>query len=378
MSCVSISGAVLIVVLLSVPQLISADDILAILTQPRDRMLVFRETSGQETAIQSVSEWKRRRDSILDAFQQIAGPFPGPERRVPLDVKVLGEDDCGTYLRRRIEYSSEPGGRTPAYLLIPKDLLNRDDHSAPAVLCLHPTNNEIGVKVVVGLGGKPNRQYASELAERGYVTLAPSYPLLADYQPDLKALGWESGTMKGIWDASRGLDLLDSLPFVRTGRYGVIGHSLGGHNAVFTALFDDRLQVVVSSCGLDSFLDYYGGAESVWEAEKGWTQTRYMPRLREYRGRLTEIPFDFPELIASLAPRRVLIIAPLHDSNFRHDSVDRIVNAARPVFELHAAGDQLQVEHPDCDHDFPPEMRERAYVLFDQVLKASSKEPAKN
>ena len=42
----------------------------------------------------------------------------------------------------------------------------------------------------------------SELAERGYVTLAPNYPLLAKYQPDLKALGWQSGTAtlkNGTW-----------------------------------------------------------------------------------------------------------------------------------------------------------------------------------
>ena len=164
--------------------------------------------------------------------------------------------------------------------------------------------------VVVGLGDRPNRQYASELAERGYVTLAPNYPLLARYQPDLKALGWESGTLKAVWDNIRGLDLLESLPFVKPGAFGAIGHSLGGHNAVYTSVFDERIKVVVSSCGLDSFLDYYGGDEKVWLPEKGWTQTRYMPRLAEYRGRLAEIPFDFHELIGALAPRHVLIDRP--------------------------------------------------------------------
>jgi len=66
------------------------------------------------------------------------------------------------------------------------------DKPAPAVLCLHPTENTIGHKVVVGLGGKENRQYASELAERRFVTLSPNYVQLANYQPDLKALGYES------------------------------------------------------------------------------------------------------------------------------------------------------------------------------------------
>jgi hypothetical protein len=218
------------------------------------------------------------------------------------------------------------------------------------------------------VGGKPNRQYASELAERGFVTLAPNYPLLAKYQPDLKALGWQSGTLKAVWDNIRGLDLLESLPYVRAGSFGAIGHSLGGHNAVFTSVFDGRIRVVVTSCGLDSFLDYYSGDEKMWQPQKGWTQTRYMPRLASYRGRLREIPFDFHELIGALAPRHVLIIAPQHDHNFQAASVDRIVQAARPVYELHGAAERLQLEHPDCAHDFPPEMREMAYRLFQERL----------
>ena len=167
----------------------------------------------------------------------------------------------------------------------------------------------------------------------------------------------------------RGLDLLESLPFVKPGGFGAIGHSLGGHNSVYTAVFDDRIKAVVSSCGLDSFLDYYGGDEKIWQPEKGWCQTRYMPRLAGYRGRLEDIPFDFHELIGALAPRHVLIIAPLKDRNFQADSVDRIAAAARPVFKLYGHPDRLRVEHPDCEHDFPQEMREAAYELFDAVLR---------
>jgi len=33
---------------------------------------------------------------------------------------------------------------------------------------------------------------------------------------------------------------------VDTNRIGVIGHSLGGHNSIFTAFFDKRLKAVVS------------------------------------------------------------------------------------------------------------------------------------
>ncbi len=334
----------------------------------RDDPLAFHGADGAAHRVQTREEWQLRRAEILQAMQSVAGPLPGAEKRCALDVQIEEEFDAGDHLRRKITYASEPGGRARAYLLIPKAALE-GKAKFPAVLCLHPTNNEAGNRTVVEEGIKANRAYAVELTRRGYVTLAPAYPLLADYQPDLQALGYASGTMKAIWDNIRGLDLLDAMPCVQHGAYGAIGHSLGGHNAVYTAVFDPRIKVVVSSCGLDSYRDYYGGKPELWTHGKGWCQDRYMPRLADYQGRLAEIPFDFHELIAALAPRRVLLCAPLGDANFHWQSVDKIAAAALPVFKLHDAAENLRVLHPDCPHDFPAEVREQAYAWLDSVLK---------
>jgi predicted dienelactone hydrolase len=339
---------------------------------PREDLLLWRNEANVILPVHTVADWQRRRAEVVRGMEAVMGPLPGAEKRVALDVRVVEEVDCGSYVRRLITYQSEPdagaaSGRTPAYLCIPKAALT-SQRKFPAVLCLHPTDNQTGHGVVVGVGGRPNRQYASELAERGYVTIAPNYPHLAAYRPDLKALGYASGTMKAVWDNIRALDVLETLPFVRPGRFGAIGHSLGGHNAVYTAVFEPRIAVVVSSCGLDSYLDYYAGNPAVWQPGKGWCQERYMPRLAEYAGRLEQIPFDFHELIGALAPRPVFISAPLRDSNFKWDSVDRIVAAAARVYALHGKAGNLAVAHPDCPHDFPDEMRARAYALFDRVL----------
>jgi dienelactone hydrolase len=347
--------------LLVTPLIYSEDVIPKIRDLSRTNLLEHRAADGIVKQAQTATEWKARKTEVLAAFQKVAGPLPGNEKRCALDVKIESETDCGTYTRRLITYASEPGSRTPAYLCIPK--FASDTKPAPAVLCLHPTDNQIGHGVVVGLGGKPNRQYATELAERGFITIAPNYPHLAAYKPDLKALGYASGTMKAIWDNIRALDVLDSLPYAKHESYATIGHSLGGHNSIYTALFDDRLKVIASSCGFDSFLDYYGGNI------KGWTQERYMPRLADYLGKPQYIPFDFYELIACLSPRTVFICAPLKDGNFKHDSVARIVEAARPVFQLHGARDNLHLTQPDCEHDFPDEAREAAYLLITDTLR---------
>lgn len=334
----------------------------------RDNLLEYHRADGTVGAVTAVAEWANRRAEIVRGMEAVMGKLPGAEKRCKLEPKdEEAEVDCGKYVRRLVTYASEPNSRVPAYLLIPKDAL-KENRKAPAALCLHGTDNVVGHGTVVGLSKRPNRNTAEELANRGYVCLAPSYPLLANYQPDVKKLGWESGTLKAVWDNVRGLDYLETLPFVNAKAVGVIGHSLGGHNAVFTAVFDERLKVVVSSCGLDSFLDYYGGKEEHWLPEKGWCQTRYMLKLASYKGKLTDIPFDFHELIGALAPRDVLIIAPKEDSNFKADSVDRIAKAAAEVYKLHGKANKLRVEHPDGGHDFPPAMRELAYKLFDQML----------
>ena len=122
------------------------------------------------------------------------------------------------------------------------------------------------------------------------MTIAPSYPLLAKYQPDVFKLSYAGGTMKAIWDNRRALDLLDSMREARHGAYGAIGHSLGGHNSVFTALFDQRIKGIVTSCGFDSFRDYYGGDPKNWE-HGGALLGSLHARLAKYRGRL-ERSFD--------------------------------------------------------------------------------------
>src|ERR1043166_2563661 len=322
----------------------------------RTNLLVYHDKSGEPKQVTSRADWQKRRAEILRGMKQIMGPLPGKEKRCPLDVKIEEEGDVGSHVRRLISYASEPGGRVPAYLLIPRAALHTKK-KFPAVLALHPTDMEFGHRVVVEELRASYRAYARDLAERGIVVLAPAYPLMAKYQPDLKALGYQSGTMKAIWDNIRGLDYLETLPFVRRGKFGAIGHSLGGHNAIYTAVFDERIRAVVSSCGFDSFVDYMDGNI------KGWTSERYMPKLLEFQDRLTDVPVDFYELIGALAPRRVLICAPLGGTNVKWHSGHGIVAAGRPIYRLYGLPEYLRVEHPHGGHDFPPAMREEAYPL---------------
>lgn len=328
-----------------------------------DPQVVFR---GQLQPLETAADAALRREHSLAGMSLAMGPLPAADRRCPLDMQVLSEEATLQYRRLRITFQAEPGDRVPAWLLLPGNTSEPSATAGPAMLCLHQTTG-IGKGEPAGLGGLPNLHYAHELAERGFVCLVPDYPSFGDYAWDFKTQGshYASGSMKAIWNNLRAVDLLQSLPQVDPDRIGCIGHSLGGHNTLFTAAFDQRIRAAVTSCGFTGFHDYYGGKLA------GWTSDRYMPRIRELYGNdPNRVPFDFAEVLTAIAPRALFVSAPVNDDNFDNAGVRRVMQAVTGTWQLYGAtSDAVVAEYPECAHDFPPETRERVYEWLRKRLE---------
>ncbi len=321
--------------------------------------LLAATAARSEPKALDAKEWVVRRERILANVQLVMGPLPDERDKVPLDVKVSEVVELPHYIRKKLTFAVEKDDRVPAYLLIPK----RREGKLPGVLVLHQTI-AIGKGEPAGLGTQENKRIGVHLVERGFVCLCPDYPSFGEYRYDFAKSKYKSGSMKAIWNNRRALDLLASLPEVDAERLGCIGHSLGGHNTMFTALFDSRIKACVSNCGFTSFSKYYGGKL------KGWTSARYMPLIAsKYGMKPDKMPFDFPELVSALAPRAFLAVAPLHDDNFEVSGVRDCIAAARPVYDLLHAKEKLKAHYPDCKHDFPAESRKIAYEWLDRWLK---------
>ncbi len=330
----------------------------------RSNLLIYRTPRGTLRHIrrENLFDWGRRRFQILRNMEKVMGPLPGPQRRVPLDVQIVEEVDTQYYRRIKLFYTADPGDRVPAYLLVPL----RVKLPAPAVLVLHQTNPH-GKDELVGLAGRANRRYADELAREGFVCLVPDYPSFGEYRYDFRTHPeYVSGTMKAIWNNIRAIDLLESRPEVDRDAIAAFGHSLGGHNALFTAAFDQRIRAVVTSCGFTAFPNYYGGNL------RGWTSDRYMPRIRTaYAMDPKRMPFDFHEVLAAIAPRPLFVNAPLNDGNFDNAGVREVIAAVRPVYRLFGAVDRLVVVYPNSGHDFPEREKRQAYRWLKAVLTRS-------
>ncbi|NUQ64003.1 MAG: alpha/beta fold hydrolase [Pirellulales bacterium] len=324
------------------------------------KLMVYWKESGKEHPVASPADWEIRRRQVLKGIEEAMGPLPDRSKLPPLDMRSLDEKQGEGFRRLKIDFVSEGTDRVPAYLFLPVDL--KPSERRPGIMALHQTVTQ-GKEEPAGIKGSDNLDYGSELAGRGYVVLVPDYPSFGEYQYDFNADSYVSGSMKGIFNHMRAVDLLQSRTEVDPERIGVIGHSLGGHNAMFVGAFDPRIKVIVSSCGWTPFHDYYGGKIA------GWTSDRYMPSLRDvYQLNPDRVPFDFYEIVAAFAPRAFFSNSPLGDTNFDYHGIQKAEPKAREIYKLLGAEDKLKVVYPDAPHDFPPAVRKEAYEFIDKTL----------
>ena len=323
--------------------------------------------------VKSVKDWQKERSRVILAMQEAMGKLPERRKTNDFDMMVTDSVPRGDHYRLSVNFLVAENERVYAYLYLP--LKTSASQKFPAMLALHGTGPE-GKRYIDGEIPGKDYAYAKELAQRGYVVIAPDYPSMgeaADY--NFETDRYESGTMKGIFNHIRCVDLLQSLACVDSKRIGVIGHSLGGHNAIFAGAFDKRLKVVVSSCGW-TLMDYYDIGEAAikrYGHRLGpWAQDRYMPLLRtKFNFDPQKIPFDFDEVIATIAPRAFFSNSPIGDSNFDVKGVVKGAANVLGIYRLFNAGNNFKVIYPDTKHYFSSEAREEAYRFIDQALRST-------
>lgn len=326
----------------------------------KQNLLIVANATGKLEPISTSQQWQTRRGHILQAMQQVMGPWAGLNNRAAMRSERIERVETTYYVQEKWKLEVEPNDWLPCYLLLPKKVTR----PTPAMLCLHQTNKPLGKKSVVGLGDKPDQHYAKELASQGYICLCPDYPNMGEYKCNPYDMKYQSTTMKAIYNHSRCVDFLLTREEVDAKRIGVIGHSLGGHNAIFLAAFDERLRCVISSCGFCSFARYMKGDLT------GWSHDGYMPIIRtEFDRNPAKVPFEFTEVLASLAPRPFFTCSPTGDSNFDVTGVKDCVAAALPVYKLWDAEKKLVAEYPQAGHEFHEETRKKAYRFLQEVMK---------
>ena len=135
------------------------------------RLMEYLSPDGRLLPVRTAEDWAIRRRQIIAGMEAAMGPLPDRSKLLPLDVKILGRLEGDGFVRLEITYLAEENDRVPALLYLPKN--RPGGRRVPALMALHPTSRHGKKGVAIKENARPNRGYATELAQRGYVVLAP-------------------------------------------------------------------------------------------------------------------------------------------------------------------------------------------------------------
>jgi pimeloyl-ACP methyl ester carboxylesterase len=186
----------------------------------------------------------------------------------------------------------------------------------------------------VGLNpNQPQRDFALQLARRGFVTLAIGTPGGDARRPEFGAahcqpLSFHAYVAANCWHA------LANRPEVDAKRIGIVGHSYGGKWAMFgAALWDKFAAVAVSDPGIvfdetkpnvNYWEPWYLGFDSDHPRPKAGIPTEDNPRTGAYK-KMIESGRDLQELHALIAPRPFLVSGGSEDPPSRWVALNHAV-----------------------------------------------------
>jgi dienelactone hydrolase len=319
--------------------------------------------------VENAEQWREKAEEIRGRIQPWLGK-PSEVAEPASGHRVLEQFPLDELACLELEYDAGGGEKVRAYLLLPPEEKRRN---GAAVVCLHGTSPE-GKEGQIGRGSKPGRDYARFLAGRGYITLAPDHICAGerieagqaayDTAPFYRKHPHWSAVGKAIADGRRAVDILVGIQCVDSVRIGAVGHSLGGHGAMFLAAFDERVAACVSSCGLATWA---GNAKRVNWARDHWYI--YFPALRPHFLENRELPFDLHEFASLVAPRPFLNISGMGDPMYgNNETLGEAGFALHEVYERCGNGEGFANFLFGGAHEVPSYSRELTAAWFDRWL----------
>lgn len=153
------------------------------------------------------------------------------------------------------------------------------------------------------------------------------------------------------------------MPFIDSSNIYLVGYSLGGTVALFTAALDQHVKGVASVCGFSSFRNDNVGTEGIRHFYK---ITGLIPKLGLFKGNENRIPVDFAGILSCIAPRPLFIIAPRFDRDHSIAEVNSTLSIVRNVYESAHKSHSLIIQEPNTYNHFTNGMQVQ---IADWLLK---------
>lgn len=301
---------------------------------------------GQPRPIESVEAWQQERGRLLEVMKHW---FLGSIPETPTNqIATILEDKAwegGREQEIELRFGPEHKGKLWMKLLIPE---------GPGPFPIFMTQ-------------ETHRAWAQIAFQRGYIACIYAG---ADTRDDTDTFleawpGYDwSRLLRRGWAAGRCLDYLEGIPEADTSRAALAGHSRNGKTSLMGGAVDERIALIISSSsGVGgSMPSRYAGEHHMAEGIDHITRTFpewFHPRWRFFAGNEHKLPFDLHHLVCMSAPRPVLLSIAENDPVEDNWVMQHCYLAAKKVFQLHDAEDNLRILWRSGGHETWPEVIER-------------------
>jgi dienelactone hydrolase len=234
------------------------------------------------------------------------------------------------------------------------------DAKLPTAIWLHGYSYPLGYMWVYRTN--PDLHPILALVKQGYAVLAFDQTghgsRMSEFGPFYDRFPHWSRLGRMVEDTRAGITALSNDPMVDPNNIVLFGYSMGGTVALHTAALDPRVKGVIAIAGFtpmrtDTADKGTGGIARISR------DLPLAPRLGFFVGNEARVPYDYDELIASIAPRPVVICQPQLDRDATPADVHAAVEAARKIYTLHNAADKLLLDEPWDYNRLPNATQER-------------------
>ncbi len=314
--------------------------------------------------VETAAQWRERKETIRPRVLWglgVAPPFAeSPPGKYGVEAAhratMLGRATAPGGLQKQ---SVTFGNYIAGDLYFPTNA-DQSDKKLPVVIWLHPLSNARGY----GAGYKRGEDPHLALARQGFAVFTFDQIGNGSRLEEVRNfyLRYPHWSLLGkmVEDTLAAVEAVASFGFLDAGRIYLLGYSTGAMAALHAAALDERVAGVVSVAGftpmrLDT-LDKGTGGIVRWSR---WLPLQ--PRLADFVGDESRVPYDYHEVLALIAPRPTLVFAPKIDYQATLADVKGCVEEANKVYRLLDANGNLQFHELDDYNRFSPETQKVVY-----------------